>query len=75
MVRKEQSIIPNGDFEVQITALDKFDEEIIVISDGFYESKLEFGSILEIVKAKIETVFLRFPDFGFFNRLQGKLDF
>ncbi|NHJ87158.1 MAG: NAD(+)/NADH kinase [Asgard group archaeon] len=63
------------DSKITITVSKDFTGKIVIINDGILEGEFIKDSRLEIVKADSETVFIRFPDFGFFNRLQKKLGF
>ncbi|NHJ38627.1 MAG: NAD(+)/NADH kinase [Asgard group archaeon] len=73
--RRIRPFVVPGDFKVTITVPKIFKGDVIVINDGVLEGQLTSDSILEITKAPLKTVFVRFPDYGFFNRLQDKLDF
>ncbi len=63
------------DSVVTITVPESFEEEIIVITDGILEGKLHSESVVKITMAEQQTIFVRFPNYGFFNRLKDKLDF
>ena len=73
--RRIRPFVVPGEAKITITVPESFDGEAVVINDGILEGKFIDGSKLEITKAKTGTVFIRFPEHGFFNRLQNKLDF
>ncbi|NHJ49524.1 MAG: NAD(+)/NADH kinase [Asgard group archaeon] len=73
--RQIRPFVVPGDFKITIMVPKTFDGEIIVHNDGILEGEFKPDSILEITKAPTRTVFVRFPDYGFFKRLQDKLDF
>jgi NAD+ kinase len=73
--RRIRPFVVPGDFKITISVPDFFKGDVIVINDGVLEGQLNSDSILEITKASTKTVFVRFPDYGFFKRLQDKLDF
>lgn len=73
--RRIRPFVVPGEFNITITVPDIFKGDVIVINDGVLEGQLKHDSILKITKAPIKTVFVRFPDYGFFKRLQDKLDF
>ncbi|MBN1328744.1 MAG: NAD(+)/NADH kinase [Candidatus Heimdallarchaeota archaeon] len=60
---------------ISATIPESFDGEIIILNDGILEGTLQPDSIVKITMAKQQTVFIRFPNYGFFNRLKDKLDF
>ncbi|HUT79899.1 MAG TPA: NAD(+)/NADH kinase [Candidatus Bathyarchaeia archaeon] len=72
--RMRPFLIPVGS-TISITVPESFDGEVIVINDGFLEGKLHPDSIVKLTMANKKTIFVRFPDYGFFNRLKDKLDF
>ena len=73
--RRIRPFVVPGDFKITITVPSSFTDEIIILSDGILEAKFESDTRLELTRAEIETVFVRFPEYGFFNRLQDKLTF
>ncbi|NHJ32618.1 MAG: NAD(+)/NADH kinase [Asgard group archaeon] len=73
--RRIRPFVVPGEAEITITVPEPFEDEVVIINDGLLEGKFKKDSILEITQAPNETVFVRFPDYGFFNRLQDKLDF
>jgi NAD+ kinase len=73
--RRIRPFVVPGEAKITITVPEPFEEDVVVINDGLLEGKFKKNSILEITQAPNETVFVRFPDYGFFNRLQEKLDF
>jgi len=73
--RRIRPFVVPGEAKITITVPKPFEDDVVVINDGLLEGKLTNDSILEITQAINETVFIRFPDYGFFNRLQDKLDF
>ncbi len=73
--RRIRPFVVPGEAKIIITVPESFDGEAVVINDGILEAKFIDGSILEITKAQNETAFIRFPEHGFFNRLQDKLNF
>ncbi|NHK31480.1 MAG: NAD(+)/NADH kinase [Asgard group archaeon] len=73
--RRIRPFVVPGDFKITISVPDFFKDDVIVINDGVLEGQLDPNSILEITKASTKTVFVRFPDYDFFKRLQDKLDF
>lgn len=75
VMRRIRPFVVPGTSKITISLPDDNDKKIVAVIDGYEEGKFEQESILEITKAAKETVFLRFPDYGFFNRLQDKLGF
>lgn len=75
VMRRIRPFVVPGESKITITKPKNSEKSIVVVIDGHCEGKFKDGSILEVTKAKGETVFLRFPDYGFFNRLQDKLGF
>lgn len=73
--RRIRPFVVPGEAKITITITEPFEDEVVVINDGLLEGKFKNDSVLEITQAPNETVFVRFPDYGFFNRLQDKLDF
>lgn len=73
--RRIRPFVVPGEAKIIITGTEPFEDEVVVINDGLLEGKFKNDSVLEITQAPNETVFVRFPDYGFFNRLQDKLDF
>ena len=73
--RRIRPFVVPGEAKITITVPEPFEDEVVVINDGLLEGKFKKNSVLEITQAPNETVFVRFPDYGFFNRLQDKLDF
>ncbi|NHJ03234.1 MAG: NAD(+)/NADH kinase [Candidatus Heimdallarchaeota archaeon] len=75
VMRRIRPFVVPGSSKITITLPEDNDKEVVAVIDGDKGRKFEHDSILEITKAENETVFLRFPDHGFFNRLQDKLGF
>ena len=73
--RRIRPFVVPGEAKITITVPEPFEDDVVVINDGLLEGKFKKNSVLEITQASNETVFVRFPDYGFFNRLQDKLDF
>lgn len=75
VMRRIRPFVVPGKSKITISLPADNDKKIVTVIDGYEEGKFNQDSILEITKADKETVFLRFPDYGFFNRLQDKLGF
>ncbi|MFW9923852.1 MAG: NAD(+)/NADH kinase [Candidatus Thorarchaeota archaeon] len=73
--RRIRPFVVPGESKITITLPEDSEKEVVVVIDGNLEGHFKPTSILEITKAEKETVFLRFPNYGFFNRLQDKLGF
>lgn len=74
MRRIRPFVVPDSS-KITITLPEDNDKDVVAVIDGDKGRRFEHDSILEITKAENETIFLRFPDHGFFNRLQDKLGF
>ena len=75
VMRKIRPFVVPGDSKIIVTLPTDIDQDIIVVNDGLMEGTLKEDSKVEVTKDNKETVFLRFSDYGFFNRLQDKLGF
>ncbi|MHA1124198.1 MAG: NAD(+)/NADH kinase [Candidatus Heimdallarchaeota archaeon] len=75
VMRKIRPFVVPGETEIKITAPKKYENDVVVVIDGLTEGKFVEDSELVLTRCEKETVFLRFPDYGFFNRLQDKLGF
>ncbi len=75
VTRRIRPFVIPGDSKVTITIPSYSTKKVAIVIDGKEENKFPNDSKLEVTQAKRETVFLRFPDHGFFNRLQDKLGF
>jgi len=75
VARRMRPFVLPAESKIKITIPESFEGEVIVINDGILECKMDKDSKVEITKAEKETVFIRFAEYGFFDRLQEKLDF
>ncbi len=75
VTRRIRPFVVPGDSKVTISIPSYSTKKVAIVIDGNEENKFPSDSKLEVTQAKRETVFLRFPDHGFFNRLQDKLGF
>ncbi|MHA1354017.1 MAG: NAD(+)/NADH kinase, partial [Candidatus Heimdallarchaeota archaeon] len=75
VMRRIRPFVVPGEMEIKITAPKKYENNVVVVIDGRTEGKFLENSELVLTRCEKETVFLRFPDYGFFNRLQDKLGF
>lgn len=75
VMRRIRPFVIPGDSKVIITIPSYSTKKVAIVIDGNEENQFPNDSKLEVTQAKRETVFLRFPDHGFFNRLQDKLGF
>jgi NAD+ kinase len=75
VMRRIRPFVVPGKTEIKITAPKKFENNVVVVIDGHTEGEFLEDSELVLTRCEKETVFLRFPDYGFFNRLQDKLGF
>ncbi|MHA1557753.1 MAG: NAD(+)/NADH kinase [Candidatus Heimdallarchaeota archaeon] len=75
VTRRIRPFVVPGDSKVTISIPSYSTKKVAIVIDGNEENKFPNDSKLEVTQAKRETVFLRFPDHGFFNRLQDKLGF
>lgn len=75
VMRRIRPFVVPGNSEIKITAPKKFENNVVVVIDGRTEGTFLEDSELVLTRCVKETVFLRFPDYGFFNRLQDKLGF
>ncbi len=75
VTRRIRPFVVPGESKVTISIPSYSTKKVAIVIDGNEENKFPNDSKLEVTQAKRETVFLRFPDYGFFNRLQDKLGF
>jgi len=75
VMRRIRPFVVPGEKEIIITAPKKYENNVVVVIDGHTEGNFLEESELKLTRCEKETVFLRFPDYGFFNRLQDKLGF
>jgi NAD+ kinase len=75
VMRRIRPFVVPGEFTIAISAPERFEKNVVAVIDGIEEGSFKEDSVLKVTKAKKETVFLRFPDFGFFHRLKEKLGF
>lgn len=75
VMRRIRPFVVPGNSKITITIPSYSNKKVTIVIDGKEENQFPNDSKLEVTQAKRETVFLRFPDYGFFNRLQDKLEF
>lgn len=75
VMRRIRPFVVPGDSTIKVTPTKNYDNDVVVVIDGHLEGKLLGDSELVLTRAEQETMFLRFPDYGFFNRLKDKLGF
>jgi len=75
VMRRIRPFVVPGHSRIAITIPSYSTKKVVVVVDGNEEIKFTKESKLEFTQAEKETIFLRFPEYGFFNRLQDKLGF
>lgn len=71
--RRFRPFVTPGDSKITVKIGESSHAEVAIVIDGNIEGELKPDSIIEMTQAKQETIFIRFPDYGFFNRLSDKL--